>query len=50
VLVLMTRAAVFKASREREKMQATIDEAVGLCKQKELVSALPRLERLASDP
>ena len=49
VLVLMTRATVFKASGEREKMQAAIDEAVGLCKQKELVSALPRLERLASD-
>jgi tetratricopeptide (TPR) repeat protein len=49
VLVLMTRAAVFKASGEREKMQAVIDEAVGLCKQKELVSPLPRLERLAAD-
>jgi class 3 adenylate cyclase/tetratricopeptide (TPR) repeat protein len=50
VLVLMTRAAVFKTSGERAKMQAAIDEAVGLCKQKELVSALPRLERLAADP
>jgi class 3 adenylate cyclase/tetratricopeptide (TPR) repeat protein len=49
VLVLMSRAAVFKAAGELERMQAVIVEAVDLCERKELVSALPRLQRIAGE-
>jgi class 3 adenylate cyclase/tetratricopeptide (TPR) repeat protein len=49
VLVLVTRASVSKAAGDRVQAGQALDEAVGLCKRKEMVSALPHLERLAAD-
>jgi class 3 adenylate cyclase/tetratricopeptide (TPR) repeat protein len=49
VLVLITQATVNEARGNHEQAQAALDEAVGLCERKEMVSALPRLKRLAAE-
>jgi class 3 adenylate cyclase/tetratricopeptide (TPR) repeat protein len=49
VLVLMSQALVFKATRRVEKARAAIAEAVELSEEKELAAALPRLDELGAD-
>jgi tetratricopeptide (TPR) repeat protein len=49
VLVLMSRTAVLEAAGKPERARAALAEALHLCVGKELVSALPRLARLAAE-